>query len=484
VSGLVQVAQDDFAAGTLRGSARDVQPGVGLHKAVNVFVNDDGDLIRRGGTVALADVSAPLTWIWSGFLSGVPFEIAATADAFFTVSGAQFAAPGVPGPMVVAVFEDRIYLPTLQMLHWLGDRLTVEAWVRPAVLDPVSPLHVATIAGRLVVAAGNRIAFSSATDPGIFAATDYHGLPNGVLVMGLYALQDTLLVFTNFGLWTITNMAFDLTDVDGNVQQTLALAVPELSLLHEAGLCSYGGRVIAPCIDRVYLIDLFNPPVSISESITPLYAYFVGLGCVPGQCRVFHGTLLMPMIDSTGVIVDMLVCRLTRPVRGRSLYYPWTEFEGHARDIRAFDISLTGAAPRLLGAHIDGTITDATGIFDPTSANKLDPTGFAPVLKIETRDFPTGSGQPNHLRRIRLRYTVDDADALVQMSYCSDPQYLTWTALPTQTLLWPGDDPLGWWLPHSSRVRYVRVRFQIDEPTGSLVLHRVELQIRQATHAR
>lgn len=484
MSGLAQIAQDDFAAGTLRGSARDVQPGVGLWKAVNVLVNDDGDLVRRGGTVAISNVGAPLTWLWTGFLGGVPWEIVATATGFLGSDGTPLAPGGAAGPMRVAVFEDRIYMPNLKSVVYAAGRLTFEDWTRPATVDAVAPLHVETISGRLVVAAGNRIAFTSATDTTTFAATDFHGLPNGVLVMGLFSVQDTLLVFTNFGLWSVTNMAYDLTDADGNVQQTLSLVVPELSLLHEAGLCSYQGRIVAPCIDRVYLIDPINPPVPISDSISPLYAYFVDFGCVPGQARVFRGTLLMPMIDSTGVIVDMLACRLTRPVRGRLTYYPWTEFEGHARDIRAFDVSLTGPTPRLLGAAEDGTVTDVSPIFTPSAANKLDVGGLVPVVEIETRDFPTGSGQPNHLRRVGLRYTVDDSDGDIEMSYSSDPQHLTWTALPTLVLLWPGDDPLVWVLPTAARMRYVRVRLRVDTPTTSLVLHRIELQIRQATHAR
>jgi hypothetical protein len=39
----------------------------------------------------------------------------------------------------------------------------------------------------------------------------------------------------------------------------------------------------------------------------------------------------------------MLVCRLNRPVRGGSLYFPWTVITGHAAQIVMADFALVAA---------------------------------------------------------------------------------------------------------------------------------------------
>jgi hypothetical protein len=95
------------------------------------------------------------------------------------------------------------------------------------------------IAGRLVVAAGNVVAFSEADNR---SSLQRRRLPRAAgrrRHHGPEAIEDTLLVFTNFGLWSITNMAYNLTDAAGNVQQSLSLLVPELSWSTRLG-CAAG----------------------------------------------------------------------------------------------------------------------------------------------------------------------------------------------------------------------------------------------------
>ena len=43
--------------------------------------------------------------------------------------------------------------------------------------------------------------------PFTFDPTDYHELPDGVVVQGMSSIRDRVLVFSNYGLWSITNMA-------------------------------------------------------------------------------------------------------------------------------------------------------------------------------------------------------------------------------------------------------------------------------------
>jgi hypothetical protein len=408
-----------------------------------------------------------------------------------------------------------------------GTATTVTAWARPSSLSSTATLHLCTIANRLVVAANNRIAFSPINTPTGFVADDYHELPGGVIVVGLAAIRDTLLIFTNFGLWTVTNMAYDLTDAAGNVQQALALVTPELSLWHEAGLCEWSGQIVAPCLDRTVIVDGVNAPQPITNSIAPWYAQLVAAGYTPGAAKVYRNHLFLPILNG-GEPYAMLVCRLDRPVRGRQLYFPWSTFTGHAQKGTAFDVALTGATPDFILAGRDRRITSLRDVFDPAQAVASDADGTTHEFDVETRDFPTGGGQPNHVRRVRLRYTLDapgGAQIAAGYSYGSVGQtyeavaahYATYGAITgtyenlrlgldaiPPTMPRSADDPdrfwyaldvqptpndrgtalVAWPLPATVRVRYARVRFRTTAALAKLVIHRCELHVRQAAHNR
>jgi hypothetical protein len=348
---------------------------------------------------------------------------------------------------------------------------------------PPGSRHIAAVAGRLIWATGSTIYFSAAGAPRDFTeATNFHQLSGGARIIGCAAFRDTLLAFTDYGLWAVTNMAYDLTDVAGNVQQSLSLLVPELGLLHEAGLAPWRGKMVAACRDRVYTLDDLSAPQPISDSINELYASYVDAGAKPGLAKVFRNTLFLPMLAADGSMLDLLTCRLDRPVRARHLYHPWSRFDGHARKQKVFDVQATQVAPRLLSGGTDGYVCDLTGVFTPDATNTADADGTTPPFVLETREFPLGQGL-THLKRIRLRYT-SQGTGQVQISYSADPLRAVWTNLPNQPLTSNGAAPLAWWLPRVARVRYARVRLHVDEPLTRLVVHRVELEVRQATHDR
>lgn len=493
---LAKIAQDDFGLGTLRGTARDVRPGVGVHQALNGMLNDDGDVFVRGMTTrrtSSPNVAAdPLYWLWSGALGEIGYVVSGGPAGLWQMVGSDLpvisGSTGVTAPgMQTAAIGHNLYLPTLQKLT--GDDatgiLTCSAWTPPSELPASGTTHVATIAHRLVVARGNRVAFS-APDSEVFAPTDFHELPGGVSVMGMFAQQDTLLVFTNYGLWAISNMAYDLTDAAGNLQQPLSLIVPGLSLLGEGGLCPWRGRVVAACIDKVYLVDPFNPPVPISDSIAEIYADCVSLIQRPGGAKVFRDTLLLPIIDRfNGPPVTLLTCRLDRPVRAGHLYYPWTELAGHAARHYMLDLYYGPQGALVIGGGHDGWINDLTGAFAHDFAG-ADADGTVAEFVLETRDFPTGQGQPNHLKRIGVTYTAQaNADVQIDIAVSTDPLHQTWVDLGSQTLPMTGVDPITHWLPQAIRARYARVRVTVqDADLASLIVHRVELQVRSAAHAR
>ncbi|HTE61711.1 MAG TPA: hypothetical protein VK631_15265 [Solirubrobacteraceae bacterium] len=603
MSPLQIIGQDDFAAGIIRGVAPDVQPGVGVANAINGLFNEDGDVYRRGGSTYFTPLAADannraFTFLWSGFLAGLPKTLVGDAVGMFAVDELKqwsgLGAPGLTEPCLPAVIRDLVYLPNGQLwggaqtlpnystgttaltagsatatgtgTAWVAnaeagmiltiggvsyrvaavvtntsltlDRVApatvattaytltrMSAWTRPAALKANAKLRLCTIANRLVVAANNRIAFSEINKPYSFIADDFHDLPGGVLVMGMAAIRDTLLVFTNFGLWTITNMAYNLTDAAGNVQQTLSLLTPEVSLWREAGLCEWAGRIIAPCIDRVFAVDAISPPQPISNSIAPYYSQLVASGNVPGAAKVYRNHLFLPILNGIEPSA-MLVCRLDRPVQGRQIYFPWSTFTGHAQKGGALDVSLVSATPDFVMAGRDRRLTSLRSVFEPAEAVAADADGTAHEFDVESRDFPTGNGQPNHVRKLRLRYSLEGpAQILAAFSYGSvaqtyealrlgsddyadvfasyasyaavrsggpvsglpaspdDPERF-WYSLSDQTPPDPGVDPVTWDFPQAKRVRYIRFRFRTESAVAKLVLHHLDFHVRQATHDR
>jgi hypothetical protein len=508
VSGLAQIAQDDFSAGMLQGTANDVQAGVGANRILNGLISDDGDVVRRGATIRFLSHTGgsmrPITWVWSGVLADTTIVLYSTdqGDLYWTPNGTPTllaAGAGVFAPVQAAVIGSTLFLPngkSVTRTAGSGGTMAVASWSNP--VPSTAPLHIATIAGRLVAAAGNRIHFSAPLGVGVsapvFAADDFHTLPGGVEIRGVYAIADTLMVFTNHGVWTVANMAYDLTDAAGNIQQALSLLLPELSLPVEGGLCGWQGRVVAVFTDRVAIVDPVNPPVVVSNSISTQLAFYASGGLVAGGIKVFRDILFLPIVSDPMAANwgTVLTCRLNRPVQGRQLYYPWTEFDGHAGSQLAFDVySQQGYGTTLVGGGNDGQLADFGGVLDDPGRAGADADGVAFKVEIETRHLPTGQGQPNHLKRIRVRYTAVSSytgtPALtVAYNPSSDPTDTTsWVSLGSQPLSKPGKDPVSWWLPVPARVRYVRVRLTLtDTSLETFTVQRVELDVRAAAHAR
>ena len=399
---LAYVGQDDFAAGMLRGLAKDIQPGMGVFTSYNGLFDDDGDVYRRGGTRYASTNAAdePLTFVLEGFLGAKPCTLTATTAKLYTLVGqtlTPIADTGVAWPCRPAVVDNMLFLPTGQV--WAGatkatysagtvtatkdsqtitgagtgflanvepgmfirvadgrpyrvasvntdtELLLTEAYegataagqayrtsaVAQWATSPPPPVgitvpivrHIAAIAGRLVIAEGNRISFSEAGFPFSFIADDFHELDDGIVVQGLANIRDTLLVFTTYGLWSISNMALDLTDDFGNLQQPVSLVTPEIALWHEAGLAEWSGSAIAPCTDRIYLIGS-GAPVPISDSIAPLYMDSVRSGHLPGGALAYRNHYFLPIVGADLKPLTVLICRVNRPVKGRFTYYPYS----------------------------------------------------------------------------------------------------------------------------------------------------------------
>ena len=550
------VTQSDFAAGLLLSSARDSEPGVGLATARNALFDDDGDAYMRGGITPMDPYDAarlvdePITFMWSGYLSNVARTLVCTATkaySYETVTGFTLlsGSHGLTRPVLPAITGNKIFLPN--GFWWNGTGSGVWTTGAQTHSDPVA--CVAAVADRLVWASGNKIGFSKSfydttvlagTFPDFGEATDFHTLADGVRVLAMTAIRDSLLVFTTYGVWTIGNMSFDLTDAEGNVQQNLALTFPEMSLLSETGIAEWSGKIVAPMTDRIFLLDTTSAPIPIGDSIAPMWADLISGGLRPGGAKVFRNHYFLPLLDPVTQTPsgEMLVCRLNRPVRGRQIYYPWSVMDGLAGSFAALDVRLIDAIPNLTaGAALEDPtgyqIVNLTHMFEPgmNPDDTIGPGRYS--FELELRDLPTGQGQPNHVRQVRvyatLKRTTDPVYAAlpsptinVSLSggkrtqsfedlRANVPDFAAIAAIPCEVVRRGGEassevsrqdpdrfyssvgqitadnegfDPVRLNVERAMRTRYARVFLRASAPCKELRVHRVEVAVRPATHQR
>lgn len=410
----------------------------------------------------------------------------------------------------------------------------------PAGVLPAGTRHLGAIFSRLVVASGNIICFSKAGDPFTFNATDYHKLPDGVNVVALATIRDTLLVFTDAGLWSITGMAFDLTDNAGNPQQQVNRLTPEISLIHESGLADWAGSLVVPCTDRVFLVDGLAPPIPISDSIQPLYSNQLSSGYTVGGAAVYRNHYFMPWIVSGGAPPyaggPLFVCRLNRPVRSRQVYYGWSWWTRKGAGQTAFATDPRGIPILRAAGGISGYVLDFTETFlpfditDVAAKNQVADYNQVAIstsqieFDVIVRDVPTGNGQPNHVRRMRVGYEATGSGSVkAAYSYGTEPttyqqlrdrnidytavkaSYATYTVMLTGigsgqsewstpdgrgwNVLDPvaaqtGVEPIEWDFPRAERVRYIAGRVRVTDPITTFKLRKLQFAIRPATHQR
>lgn len=279
-------------------------------------------------------------------------------------------------------------------------------------------------ADRALAGIGSRIFFSDVTvaDPGqatsgqgasVWAATDYHELPEGANVLGVWDVGTLAIVFSTKGIFTIRNLAYDLTDATGNPQQQLDHAAPEIVLWGNAGIASYRSALVVPALEGIYLFDGISSPVPLAGSIAGLYRGYIAAGHKPGLAAVYRGHYFLPVLTSGGQFVDLLVCRLDRPVRARGQdIFPWTRLAGFGAQVAAFAARVVTPVPtpQLIGATLSttGRLLDCTSYFAAAAAVKNDVDGTTPIWELVTRDFTLGP-VPTQTKKLRIDYELDDA---------------------------------------------------------------------------
>jgi hypothetical protein len=362
--------------------------------------------------------------------------------------------------------------------------------------------------GRIWSLEGDKAYFSAWGNPHSWGANDYHQLPGGVRILGGEAVRDQLLLFTTAGLWVVSNIQLDLSDEFGNPQQRLEQVSSELVLWDPAGIADYENARVVPATDGVYLVDGVSAPVLISRSIEKVYRDYVRAGYRPGRATVYRSHYLLPILDSSGDVEDVLVCRLNRTVEAViGVVFPWTRLDGFGGNVSAFAVRIgtTTRQPQLLGASraAAGRVLKCGTFFEPAAAVKNDADGTTHQFDVVTRDFATGDPTRfgSHLvRRLRLRYELIDADAdnpTIQAYFSKgtlQQGVSLWGSLTWGTGLWtdetgaefrqmqgsaPEDDgrrPFAWGL--QAQTRHIRYRLISSDPAASLVLRSLESLIR------
>lgn len=356
--------------------------------------------------------------------------------------------------------SSQAYISTLYNTTWANTAPLAGSQAGPAVLG--------VTAGRLLIGRGDRVAFSDAGDPGLWLTTNYHQMPAGSLVTGIEGVRDSALVFTTNGVMAIRNLSYDLTDAQGNVQQTLQPLHPELVLWGELGLAGWAGAVIVPGTDGVYMVDGTSSPVDLSnEAIQGLYRGYVQAGYQPGLASVFQSRYFLPILNGDAW-VDTLVCDL----RSRS----WSRLDGHGGTVSFFArrVNDPSRQPMLLGleANPGQRMLDLSGFFAPSSTVKNDANGTTHQLKLTFRTLTAGV-IPVQWRKFRVRFEADDAAS-------DDPQLQAEVATgrpgnPFTTLSGSapeGETTFNWSL--SKKARAVRYRVTTLHPASKFVVRAFE----------
>ncbi len=363
----------------------------------------------------------------------------------------------------------------------------------------------ATVAGRLLACSGRRVRFSAALDPSSFAQTDYHELTDGVQILGAEPLGGNAIIFTTAGLWVIGNMAYELVNDFGDLQQPESREMRDLVLWSRAGGAAWQESLVAPAIDGVWLVTAGRAEL-LSRSIAPAYVDYVQRGYTTGIASVFRSHYLLPILSKTGNVVDLLVCRLDRPaqVRGQRMW-PWTSWKGAGARVSALAVRVGAQVrePVLLGAEqLAGSRVLQLGDFTHDGlANDQD--GSPVIPEIIFRDVATGNGSANTVKKFSARYELLDPDddpalprVLAYRASEARPALPLWgemrwgfdhwqdrnddeiafTRLESMAPASTGTDPFLWRV--NKRVRYARMRIKLAGGATRFVLRQVRLYIR------
>lgn len=407
------VAQQDFSGGQFSAADATRVPANCVAIAENALIDENGTLYRRGGSTYFSGSGWPgsqIKWIWQGTLAGGLRTLVATSTQIYTVDGTgtthSEAYTGMAGgALSPAVLNGVIYLPG-------GETYDGTTW---GTSGPGG--FLAVVANRIIKASDNKVFFSDINTDTFDESTNFHQIPDGAKITGVAAIRDACVVFTDRGTWVISNMAYNLTDTDGNVQHRLDLYARDLILWGPgtASVVGYGGGLIVPARDGVWLMrlgvtsEVAAPLQLLSRSISPFLKGLIRGGFVPLQAAVFQGHYLLPVVFPNGTAIQILCCKLQEPDRNGNV--PWTVLENNVGP--AYALAATQDGRSLFGATVVTlTATDsklATMKFFDQGVSTKDADGSTAPFVVTLRAAATGRLNQNTVVKIRVDYALSDA---------------------------------------------------------------------------
>jgi hypothetical protein len=421
--------------------------------------------------------------------------------------GTAWAANVDPGMLFQTASDDRVYV----VKEVLGNTSLVlrEAYEDDTAevgygLDPIytitgsdpyySYAYKTVCAGRLVLADGRTVRFSEIGKPHDFTYTpaegeptaNEHTMPEGVQIVGLATMAQSVLVFTTKGIWVLDGLPLSIVDENGNPQHRNHRLSADVVLADAAGLAGSVQRLVVPARDGIYLMDGVSTPRRISGPIDRFYRRRINWGYNPGGAAVYNGHYFLPILRGTSEVSDQLVCRLDRPakVRGQTVY-PWSRFIGSGGNVRAFAVQNDPEAnePQLLGAPgppnpsettevpEPGRLLNCSTYFRPEAEYAEDADGTNFQFELISRDIETGEETENVIRALRLRYELE-GEGGVQVAWGDgslEPAGALWGEA-----FWGEFD----WAPDESGATFNAVAEEAGESDGRAV-HKFRINDRQ-----
>lgn len=503
-AGLNVLADDDLSATTmLSGVAVDVEPGVG--KGIAWFPVGStvyGYAGYRGGagpystgTVAVTQGSRVVTGTGTTWASGgVATNVQPGFLLSLPVTGRVQAVESVDSATQVTLASPWDGATQSGVTYSAGPSLSVAV---SNFAGRTTTTYATAVGGRLVLGNGSQVIFvdiDATPTLSLGPTTNLHQLPNGAQLRGLASVRDTVLVFTDKGIYTINNIALDLTDASGNPQQRLDLLSAEVLLKGHHGIASWKNALVVPAADDVYLIDGASSPVPISQPIRTKYRAIKGTAIL-GQAAIFNGHYVLPYgqyvklsitpFTMTLVPLGILVCNLENGT--------WTEITGSGsgtdsgvclgfarrNTVVQGNVSVVASTTtRILGVN-HASLFDCSGWWSPTAANKNDADGSTHTFSLTTRDYST-SNRSALFKKLRLWAEGIDAGSdspTLSAGFAEGLAGTTFTPLAGTAGASAGDTPAGVWAVNSGGRR---VRFQItsSSPWASLKIKAIDIFVR------
>lgn len=405
--------EDDLSRGMFTARAPEKIPNGGAFDITNGLLDEQNVVYRRGGSTYMSatPLGEPAVLLNAFLRSGGQQTVLVTDKGLFrlTASGGYeqiegFA--GFSGPLALqrpTIFEGVIYFTA---------GITFDGSKRGEATEKRG--YYATAGGRLLAGEGSKIAFSQVPakegEALTWAEADYHELPEGVRITGMQGFRSSCVVFTTEGIWIISGLEKELTDEEGNIQQTLDRYSPDAVLWGSTGgVAGWSGGLIVPCKDNIWLMELgvssekAAPFVHISDPIANVYRSYVAAGYRPGVAAVHHGHYFLPILNGATVI-DMLVCRLDATNSRGQHTYPWTHMVGFAA--RCPIVAITDEDQSFIGAQTGLGRVLTLGFFEPGAGFATDADGSEIPFSVTYRDILTGQLIRNLVAKARLSYRM------------------------------------------------------------------------------